>query len=200
MYPKSEKDIVALANNVKAGLTSHVDLYPDPPIPPATMTTTLASLQLLIEKAIEAKGQAEAAIEAKVAMLETLSAQLKKDLYYAELTVDGDDAKLKLLGWGGRKEPEPTSVPGQPRQLVVYPQGEGWLELQWMAPVEGGKVSTYNVRRRLKTESAWTLIVSSFERKVTIQNQPRGVELEYSVVATNKAGDSLMSNTVPVVL
>jgi hypothetical protein len=91
-------------------------------------------------------------------------------------------------------------VPGQPRQLVVYPQGEGWLELQWLAPVEGGKVSTYNVRRRLRTEESWTLIVSSFERKVTMQNQPRGVELEYSVVATNKAGDGPMSNAVQVVL
>jgi len=162
-YPKKENEIIALANSVRAGLASHEELFPDPPVTPTALAAMLTNLQGLIESATSARAAAEAATEAKLAMLETLSAQLKKDLHYAEDSVDGDDAKLKLLGWGARKDPSPTTPPGQPRQLVVYPQGEGWLELQWMVPAEGGKVATYNVQRRLKTESVWTLIAASMK-------------------------------------
>jgi hypothetical protein len=199
-FPKSESEILVLANDVKAGLAENVEVYPLPPVPPEALTTILTSLQTSMEKVTAARAAAEAATEEKVALLEHLVTLLKKDLRYAENTVDGDDAKLKLLGWSARKEPAPVSVPGQPRQLVVFPQGEGWLELQWLVPAEGGKVTSYNVQRRLKSETAWTQIASSYERKITLQNQPRGVELEYSIVATNKTGDGPVSNSVLVVL
>jgi hypothetical protein len=199
-FPKSEAEIIALANNVKAGLAAHTTVFPEPPVTTGVLTETLTSLQEVIEQTLAARAAAEAATVQKVALLDTLVTLLKKDLRYAEDTVNGDDTKLKLLGWASRKDPTPTSVPGQARQLVVFPQGEGWLELEWLVPVEGGKVTSYSVQRRLKSETAWTLLASTYERKITLQNQPRGAELEYTVVATNKAGDGPVSNTVMVVL
>ena len=199
-FPKSEAEIIVLGNEVKAGLATHTSIYPEPPIPSSEMATILTAMQAAIDKVTAARAAAEGATVEKVAALENLVSALKKNLKYAENTVDGDDTKLKLLGWSARKDPTPTTPPGQARQLVVYPQGEGWLDLEWLTPVEGGKTTGYNVQRRLRTEAAWTQIASTYERKITLQNQPRGVELEYTVVATNKAGDGPVSNAVMVVL
>ena len=63
------------------------------------------------------------------------------DLRYAENTVGMDDNKLKLLGWGGRKAPSALDVPGQCRVLEAPREGEGWIFLDWKAPVGGGKVA-----------------------------------------------------------
>jgi hypothetical protein len=195
-----ESQILVLANEMKAGLTAHEDYFPEPPVAPATLTTALTAVQAAMDKVLAAKTAAEAATAEKVAALEVLVEAMKTDLRYAENVAHDDDLKLKTIGWGARKEPEPTVVPGQPRRLEVYPQGEGWLELQWIAPAEGGRANTYTIQRRLKSESTWTEIASTYERTITLQNQPRGVELEYSVIAVNKCGKGPISNTVQVVL
>lgn len=199
-FPRSEAEVLVLGNNVKEGLTTHLAVYPEPPVAPAALTAAITALQdaMLVVKNVRAA--AEEATEQKLAALETLVTLLKKDISYAENTVGNDDAKLKLIGWSARRDPTPMPAPGQTGLLTVYPQGEGWLELQWLAPVDGGKPTTYQLQRRLKSESAWTAILTTYERKVVLQNQPRGVELEYCVLASNKAGDGPASNTVPVVL
>jgi len=199
-FPKMESEILVLASEMKAGLTAHEEFFPDPPVSTVNLTAAIAAVQNALDKVLEARSAAEAATAEKVEAFETLVAAMKTNLRYAENVTHDDDLKLKTLGWGARKEPEPTSVPGQARRLVVYPQGEGWLELQWMANVEGGKATTYIVQRRLKSEVYWIEIASTYERKITLHSQPRGVELEYSVIATNKVGRGPISNTVLVVL
>jgi len=199
-FPKSEAEVLVLANDMKAGLGAHEELFPDPPVPVTTLTTALATVQTALDRLTAARSAAETATAEKVAAFETLVEAMKTNLRYAENVTKNDDLKLKTIGWAARKEPEPTSVPGQPRQLTVYPQGEGWLELQWMAPAEGGRPTTYTIQRRLKSESAWTEIASTYERRITLQGQSRGVELEYSVIATNKVGRGPVSNAVMVVL
>jgi hypothetical protein len=199
-FPKGESDVLYLANEMKAGLTAHEDFFPDPPVTAQTLTTAITAFQTAIDQMTEAYRTAETATAAKVAALEALVAVMKKDLRYAENVTNGDDLKLKAIGWGARKEPEPTSVPGPAQMLVVYPQGEGWLELQWVAPSLGGRPTTYTVQRRLKSETAWTEIATTYERSITLQGQPRGSELEYCVLAANKVGKGPMSNTVLVVL
>jgi hypothetical protein len=133
-------------------------------------------------------------------MLESLITMMKKELHYAEDTVNGDDAKLKLLGWGARKDPAPTTAPGQAQELRAAEQGVGTLTLVWLAPATGGKPTSYTLQRRLKTELNWTEIAATYERTIALTGQTRGVELEYSVVATNKAGVGPVSNSVVVVL
>ena len=82
-------------------------------------------------------------------------------------TVDMDDDKLKLLGWGGRKAPTSLQAPGQARhnanrcyRLEAPREGEGRKRGLYQAsesasetglsplsaPTDGGKVATYKIR------------------------------------------------------
>jgi len=77
---------------------------------------------------------AEEATTAKDEALKDLADAMKSDIRYAENTVDFDDAKLKLIGWAGRKERTPLASPSQARLLEAPKQGEGWVFLDWKAP------------------------------------------------------------------
>ena len=132
--------------------------------------------------------------------LEELAGAMKKDLRYAENTVDYNDEQLKLLGWAGRKEPTPLTEPGQTNLLHVVKQGEGWINLEWKAPSEGGKPSAYKVMRRERPAGAWQDVYTAVTTEATLVEQPRGIELEYRIIAVNKAGEGEPSNTEMVVL
>ncbi len=83
------------------------------------------------------------------------------------------------------------------RQLLV---GEGWVFLDWKKPADGGAVAAYKIERRELPASGWTLISMAIESEATLNNQERGKEWEYRVIATNKAGEGVPSNTVAAVL
>ena len=125
---------------------------------------------------------------------------MKSDLRYAENTVDFDDDKLKLIGWAGRKTSTHLTVPGQCRLLEAVKQGEGWIMLDWKAPVAGGKPAAYKVQRRERPAGAWQEMATAVITEATLVEQPCGPELEYRVISVNKAGDGPESNTVMAVL
>ena len=52
----------------------------------------------------------EQAVDAKRATLHAYAEGVKTELRFAENEVSFDDAKLKLLGWGGRKSKTPTGA------------------------------------------------------------------------------------------
>ena len=54
---------------------------------------------------VATKATAKEATVAKEAALVALEEAMKTDIRYAENTVDFDDAKLNLIGWGGKKAP-----------------------------------------------------------------------------------------------
>jgi len=116
-----------------------------------------------------------------------ITSKPRKVLVFAKFFHEGDSFTVPNAGTCGQE-----AKPGI--------ADEGWLELQWMANVEGGKATTYIVQRRLRSEVNWIEVASTYERKITLQSQPRGAELEYSVIATNKIGRGPISNTVLVVL
>ena len=70
--------------------------------------------------------------------------------------------------------------------------------LDWKQPVDGGRVSAYKVQSR--SGGNWQDVATAIETEATLVDQPKGAELEYRVIAINKAGDGLPSNTVMVVL
>ena len=47
---------------------------------------------------------------------------------------------------------------------------------------------------------AWMMVGTALETEITLNNQERGKEWEYRVIAVNKAGESEASNTVTAVL
>ena len=152
------------------------------------------------QELVAAQAAAESATADKDEALETLVEGLKADIRYAENTVDFDDDRLKLLGWAGRKGPTPLAVPGQTRLLEGPRQGAGWVFLDWKGPADGGKAAAYTIERRERPAGPWKQVATAIQTEATLVDQPRGAELEYRVIAINKAGAGPPGNTVVVVL
>ncbi len=199
-FPKTEADIVALAEALVNGLTDNIGIYPSPPVEPVDLTVCQTTYLSVKNALIAAQAAAEQATADKDAALDELVEAMKSDLRYAENTVDFDDDKLKLLGWGGRKSATALQIPGQTRLLEAPRQGAGWIFLDWKKPADGGKPAAYKVMRRERPEGPWQDVATAVVSEATLVEQPTGKELEYRIVATNKAGDGEPSNTVMAVL
>lgn len=202
-FPRTEAEIVTLAQAMVSGLTSAAGLpniYPSPPVAPAELTALINAYTTARNAAIAAQAAAEEATTAKDEALEDLADAMKSDIRYAENTVDFDDDKLKLIGWAGRKAKTPLAPPGQARLLEAPKQGEGWVFLDWKAPIDGGAPAAYKVMRRERPAGPWEDAATAVITEATLVEQPRGKELEYRIIAVNKAGDGESSNTAMVVL
>ena len=199
-FPTTEASIVELAGTLETGLLDNIDIYPNPPVMPVDLDILQTAFDTAKNAAVAATAAAEAAVIAKNDALAALVAAMKRDLRYAENEADYEDDKLKLLGWGGRKAPTPKAAPGQTRVLEVTQQGEGWVSMKWKAPVDGGAVSAYQVMRRERPEGAWSMVYAAMTTNATLLAQPRGLELEYRIIAVNKIGEGEPSNTQMMVL
>ncbi|VFM95357.1 MAG: Fibronectin type III domain-containing protein [Candidatus Kentron sp. G] len=117
------------------------------------------------------------------------------------MMVDFDDAKLKAIGWGGRRERTPLAAPGHVAGLTSTEQGEDWVTLKWRRPTDGGKVAAYKVLYRERDgDGEWKSADTAISTEITLKGQLRGKELEYCVMAINNAGEGVESNSVMVVL
>ena len=200
-FPLREAEIQALGQTVKTGLAAHPELFSTPPVAPAALDTVLARLAAAQAAVCNAQAAASSATEAKLAVLDELTAALKSDLRYAANAVADDDASLKLLGWEPPRPKRPLSPPGQPRSLHLAGIENDGLTLAWQGPVGGGKPAAYQLQRRLGAgENGWELLAVALECRMTLAHQPPARRIEYRVVAINRAGESLPSNTVPIVL
>jgi len=199
-FPDREAQIKALAQNIVTGLTENAADFPAPPVAALDLQALLDSFITLCDEQTAAQATAEQATETKRAALAELVTAMKADLRYAEDAVDYNDAKLTALGWGGKAAPTALQIPGQPRALEAPQQGEGWVFLDWKKPADGGAVAAYKIERRERPSGAWSLVGMAIESEATLNNQQRGTDWEYRIIATNKAGESVPSNTVAAVL
>jgi hypothetical protein len=199
-FPRTEAQIKALAQNIVTGLAANPADYPAPPIASVDLQALLVSFITLCDDQVAALAAAEQATETKAAGLEELVTAMKADLRYAEDAVNFDDPKLTALGWGGMAASTALGVPGQPRSLEAPNQGEGWIFLDWKKPADGGAVAAYKIERREQPTGAWMLVSMAIESEATLNNQERGKDWEYRIIATNKAGESIPSNTIAAVL
>ncbi len=199
-FPRTEPEIVALAEAMITGFTANIVIYPAPPVAVLDLTTAKTAYITALNAAIAAAAAAEAATTTKDDALDSLVDAMKSDIRYAENTVDFDDDKLKLIGWAGKKAPTPLAIPGQTRLLEAPRQGDGWVFLDWKAPIDGGAPSAYKVTRRERPAGAWEDVATAVITEATLVEQPKGKELEYRIIAVNKAGDGEPSNTEMVVL
>jgi len=199
-FPRTEPETLALAMSMIDGLTNNTDIYPAPPVSTAELGIAYAAYHTAKNAQTAALAAAEAATVAKDDVLDSLIESMKTDIRYAENTVDYDDEKLKLIGWAGRKTPAALQVPGQSRLLEAVRQGDGWVFLDWKKPADGGRVAAYKVMRRERDGGSWAEIATAVISEATLVDQPKGKELEYQIIAVNKAGDGEPSNTVMCVL
>lgn len=199
-FPLKEAEVIALAQSMVSGLTANAAVYPAPPVAPVDLGALVTAYTTAANAAIAARAAAEAATASKDDALEDLAEAMKSDIRYAENTVNYDDDKLKLIGWAGKAAATPLAIPGQARLLEAPRQGEGWVFLDWKAPVDGGAPSAYKVMRRERPAGAWEDVATAVISEATLVEQPRGKELEYRIIAINKAGEGEPSNTAMVVL
>jgi hypothetical protein len=201
-FPKAEPDIVALAQTMVAGYTAHAADFPSVVL--ADLQTALTDYQTNKDSQADAQAQAKIATETKTVKLVDLVDMMKNDLKLSEVDVGDDPEKLALIGWGPKAPPQPTVAPGQPQNLRPIAEGQGTVWLKWEKPATGGQVRNYILQRRDQNGSAefgaWTLIESTYNVEINLGGQPRGVQMEYRVIAANAAGESLPSNVAPVVL
>ena len=124
----------------------------------------------------------------------------KRTIHDDETITDFDDDLLKRIGWSGHRAPQALLAPGQCGELEAPRQGEGWVFLDWKPPIDGGRPAAYKIQRRQRPAIDWQDVAVAMDSATTLADQPRGQDLEYRVVAVNKAGDGEPSNTVLVVL
>jgi len=199
-FPRTESEIKALAQNIVTGLAANAADFAAPPVASVALQALLDSFITLCDEQVAALSAAEQVTQTKAAGLEELITAMKADLRYAEDAVNYDDAKLTALGWGGKSAATALEVPGQPRSLEVPRQGEGWIFLDWKKPADGGAVAAYKIERRERPTGEWMLVNMAIESEATLNNQERTKDWEYRIIATNKSGESIPSNTVAAVL
>lgn len=200
VFPKKEAEIAALAEPLRRGLLSNRPVYPNPPVNPFALRMKSLVYKNRCEVLLAKKANAETATTAKDEALEDLVKALKSNILYAENTVNFDDAKLKLIGWAGRQAATALTPSGQSRLLEASKQGNGWVFLDWKAPADGGKPRAYKIQRRKRSNSSWQDVATAIVTEATLVEQPQKQELEYRIIAVNKAGEGQPGNTVNVVL
>ena len=203
-FPKTEAEVVALAETMIAGLTAHAADFPSVTV--ATLSTALTNYKNQRQTQEDKRSQAQIATVTKDDKLEVLTELMKNDLKLSEVDVASDPEKLTEIGWGPKTEPQPIVAPGAPTELHPTAEGQGSVWLEWTKPAggSGGAVRNYIIERRDQqqggTFGAWGLVQTTYNCEITLTEQPDNVRVEYRVKAVNTAGESMPSNSVSVVL
>jgi len=202
-FPTKEADILALLNQMIAGRQAHPADFPYWTGP--TLEMRRSNYIAAKNSRTNAYAAAQLATREKLAALKSLEEVMKNRLKQAEVGVAGDPEKLAYIGWGPKAQSQPVEAPGQPNNLHPVAEGQGILWLVWDSPANGGPVRNYIIERREQPAGGgefkrWSLAGSAMNNEINLDDQPRGVQMEYRVKAINTGGKSAPSNTVAVVL
>jgi len=204
-FPKREADVYALAQEMIAGYKAKPAIFVHADV--LTLETALAEYQDARRVMLCYEALAKYWIEDKEATLEEVKTLMKQQLAKSEIDTVDNPKKLKLIGWGPKAEARRLVPPGMPRHLEILHEGKGTLELDWKPPAtqSGGPVRNYVILRRDKPVPGqpftnWQDCQAAIQTETFLTNQPRGIDLEYRIVAINAAGNSIPSNTVAAVL
>lgn len=198
-FPTEETKIIELTQKVANGIANNATTFPNPPIDPAIIN---ADLDLFFAKNNEiqlSKANTMHLTQEKNEMLERISRAARNDIDYGVLVAQNDDAILQEIGWGTRAAPVALQPPGQCRAFEIIGQGDGWVKLDWKEPKDGGKPAAYKVQRS-EDGANFNDAATAVESEAALFNQPKGKTLIYQVVAINRAGEGLTSNTISIVL
>jgi hypothetical protein len=198
-FPKTEPKIAQLAQRIADGLAHAAQQFPRPPVPPAALQEQLHDYEAKNAELVKARAEAKIRRVDKDKALKTLKDSMRVNLRYAELTARKHPEQLIQLGWRARRRRTPLKPPGEVRNIKIRGEGDTWLLLTWEAPDDGGEVTMYQIQRR-EPKGGWKDLTTSIDRLELLRDQPRGVELEFRVLAKNRAGTGGPSATVQAVL
>jgi hypothetical protein len=198
-FPKTDAEIIALAEKIIAGMSENPN-FPSPPISASELRNLLDTAKQSQNAQIASQAVTKQATDTKQEDFDKLEDGMKLFLRYAEGACNYDNSILAQVGWGTKSAPHPLEAPGQPQLLEVSQEGLSWLVLSWKQPVEGGAIASYKIERRERAEGDWMLVDVALDTEIRLENQERGKEWEYRIIAINKAGKSAPSNIVMAVL
>jgi len=216
-FPLPEPEVRLLAHAIATGLKDNPELFPLPPVEPATMESTIESYDTLRGRIAQARTEFLHLLEEKDRVLTRLKREMKQNLRYAENASGFDDTQLKCLGWSARRKKRSLAKPNQPRLLIMEytpsavgktTETKGPIRLSWKPPVGGGKPAVYLVQRRIRqaakdvkpdgraTGSPWTTIDMCYQTSFAFTPEQFIPAAEYRVLASNRAGVSRPSNSI----
>ena len=199
-FPRTEPEIAALALRVVQGLRQATEAFPAPPVPPDELEARLGSFNTADAATVVTETAFREQHAVKDEALEDLVDGVKADLKYAEVVVRDRPEKLSQLGWAARRRSSALAVPGEVRDIGIRVEGDTWVVFDWKPPVDGGTAAAYTIQRRKRDGGSWRDVGTSVDTAQLLNDQLRGVEFEYRVIAVNKAGTGHPSATVTVVL
>ena len=198
-YPDTEPEIMALARQVIEGLKQLGAELPAPPVPLDDIQARVARADAATADVVLANTALRERHTVKDDAIRDVVDGTKVILRYAEAVFRDQPEKLSQLGWGPRRNGSTLEAPGEVRDIRIAAEGDTWIALRWNPPVNGGAVGAYKIQRK-KKDGGWEEVGSSVTTEHMLGNQPRGIEMEYRVLAANKAGVGQPSATVTVVL
>ncbi len=199
-FPRTDPEIAALALMLVEGLGQAPETIPNPPVAPSKLQAGLDAFEAATSAVVAAKAVVREAQAVKAEARHVLVDRMKADLRYAEVAVRDRPEQLTQIGWGSRRPGVKLAPPGEVRDIAIKAEGDTWIVLEWKAPVDGGGVAAYILERRRLDGGAFEHIATVVGTEHRAMDQPRGVELEYRVVALNKAGRGAASALVAAVL
>jgi len=199
-FPKRQTDISQLAEIMLKGYFSHGDDFPN--INRTKLVLEKNKLKNSLKVQLDKRAALSAAIKNKNEKLRILINLMKNCIKKSLVDTRGNPTKMALIGWGPRANPHPKSVPGPPKDLIAEKRNN-LLYLIWKKPSNGYEVKCYIVERRIQSKvnqcfGLWQIVGSSIDTDIELENQLKGVNLEYRVVAVNSAGKSMPTNTITV--
>jgi len=198
-FPKSEAKIAQLAEKMASGLAVATDTFPSPPVPAPELRAKLDDYHEKTAALTQSRAEARIRRVDKNRALKTLKDSMRANLRYAEIMARRHPEYLIQIGWRVRRPRTAIKAPGEVRDIAIRNEGDTWVLLTWDAPDEGGEVAAYQIQRR-KPRGRWEDEATSIDRVELLREQPRGVELEFRVLAMNKGGTGSPSATVTAVL
>jgi len=199
-FPDAEPEIAALTLLVIDGLKQLAAELPASPVSADELQARLDRFNGSKVKVVAATTALRSEHTANDQDLESLVDGAKAALKYAEVVLRDQPQKLSQLGWGPRRDGSSLEAPGEVRDIRIVSEGDTWITLRWNPPADGGAVGMYKIQRRTRDAGGWQDAGSSVDTVHTLSHQPRGMELDYRVLAANKAGVGQPSATVTVVL
>ena len=198
-FPKTEAKIAQLAQQIADGLAHAADQFPKPPVQPAELQALLDDYKEKTAAVTRLRAEAKLRRVDKNRALKELKDSMRANLKYAEIMARRNPEQLIQLGWRPRRPRTALKPPGEVRNIEILKEGDTWLLLSWDKPDEGGEVTAYHIQRR-EPRGEWEEVATSIDRIELLRDQPRGLELDFRVLATNRAGTGGPSATVTAVL
>lgn len=199
--PRNPEDVSALLRMVKSGIDANPTLWANPPA-----TGPQLEAQADVIDAASADQQIKQALAKQSTATKTGNVKdgrtiLTRMKAWAISIVGRNDPRIEELGFTEDAPPTPLAPPGQVRNLIARDeQPTGQLTLVFDKPVGGGAPAVLKIQRKLPTDADFVLIdaIPSNEIKRLLVGQPVNVLMQFRMIASNNAGDSVPSNTIQV--